>query len=266
MRLFCLLPAALLFLAWNPVHAQTVVPCCSVSSDFSEFEDPTDPAQLEAEFAFAVTSGPVGDPEGDVFEVSLSVSNLTPVPGIDAAFNINEVFFNGSSTVLAVTLLAAQDSDDGDVTAAWDNGQGGVDLAKAENVGGMDDFRFALYNGTGVANPSAIEPGETTVFHLNVLVPAQHDLASDEFAIAHINRGGKVTGDNAVAAKFVSCIGVHCVSPDDSAFGGSGSGGAGEPDPGPVCEDLAPVGAECLVDAECCSNKCRGREGARSCK
>ena len=93
-----------------------------------------------------------------------------------------------------------------------------------------------------------------------------HDLASDEFAIAHINRGGKVTGDNAVAAKFVSCIGVHCVSPDDSAFGGSGSGGAGEPDPGPVCEDLAPVGAECLVDAECCSNKCRGREGARSCK
>jgi secreted trypsin-like serine protease len=34
----------------------------------------------------------------------------------------------------------------------------------------------------------------------------------------------------------------------------------------PSCEDLLPLGSVCVDDSECCSNKCKGREGRRTCK
>lgn len=39
--------------------------------------------------------------------------------------------------------------------------------------------------------------------------------------------------------------------------------GASEP---PVCENLLPVGAACSDGAECCSGKCKGRTGNKTCK
>ncbi len=130
----------------------------------------------------------------------------------------------------------------------------------------MDDFAFSLWEGTGVDNPYVIQPGETTVFVFNVLVPSGFALSEADFAVPFINRGGKLAGDSVVAAKFVSCSGADCVAPDDSAFGGSGdAGGGGEP-PGPGCDGLGEVGDSCDMDSDCCSGKCRGREGRRTCK
>lgn len=42
-------------------------------------------------------------------------------------------------------------------------------------------------------------------------------------------------------------------------------GGSGDPDP-LVCEDLLPVGESCSDDSECCSNKCKGKSGNKTCK
>lgn len=39
----------------------------------------------------------------------------------------------------------------------------------------------------------------------------------------------------------------------------------GDPD-SLVCEDLLPVGASCSDDTECCSNKCKGKSGNKTCK
>lgn len=41
--------------------------------------------------------------------------------------------------------------------------------------------------------------------------------------------------------------------------------GGGEPQP-PLCEDLLPLGASCSTDSDCCSGKCKGRSGGKTCK
>jgi hypothetical protein len=47
----------------------------------------------------------------------------------------------------------------------------------------------------------------------------------------------------------------------DALYGGGGGGGGG----GGSC-DLGQKGDSCTVDADCCSNKCRGPSGRKSCK
>ena len=45
----------------------------------------------------------------------------------------------------------------------------------------------------------------------------------------------------------------------------SGDGGGGDGGGGDTC-DLAPVGASCTSDGDCCSNKCKGPNGGKTCK
>jgi hypothetical protein len=270
--------AATLVLCANPAVAQTTIACCSVSSDQYELIEPTHPAQLQADFSFELTSGPVAVAEGDLFELTLAVANRTDVSGFDALFNINAIFFNGMPDVLSLALVSVTDDIGGlnggprDATASWGHAmvppgsQGaGTLLEKAESVGGMDDFRFSLWEGQGLNDPNVIQSGETSEFVLNVLAPSGVSLSEADFDVVFVNKRGKPAGQNVVAAKFVSCAGLDCVAPDDSAFGGSADVGGISP-PAPVCEDLGAAGDACDADADCCSNKCRGREGKRTCK
>ncbi len=212
---------ALLVLGASSAQALEIQ-CCTQSSDFGEPEDPTDPAQLAATFDYVVTDLPtIGD---DLFTLTLSVTNDTPVSGIDASFNINAIFFNAVLDVLSVTLVSVTDEGAGDVTGSWGaqtgpGGGAGWELEKAESIGGFDDFMYSLWEGTGIKNPSVIQPGETTVFVFEIEAATGATIDMDSFDTGFINNQGNEVSDSPMGAKFVSCSGSDCVAPDDSAFG-----------------------------------------------
>lgn len=225
MRVLCSAAVLVFLLLAAPAAHATSLLCCTMSSDFGELEDPTDPAQLQALFDYVVTDPILGD---DLFTLTLSVENQTPVSGFDAAFNINAIFLNGTSDVLSLTLVSVTDEGAGLVTGSWGNASGsssgaGHVLEKAENIGGFDDFGFSLWEGTGLNNPSVIQPGETSTFVFTVAAATGQPIDMDSF-----NIGFKGNDTSPMGAKFVSCVGSDCVSPDDSSFGS----GVVVPEPG----------------------------------
>ena len=57
----------------------------------------------------------------------------------------------------------------------------------------------------------------------------------------------------------------HDIDLVDSITDGCGDDGGGGGGGGEVCE-LKPEGDSCSDDAECCSNKCKGKPGSKTCK
>jgi hypothetical protein len=104
--------------------------------------DATPASQLDASFDFSVTGT----------TLTLTVTNT----GSD--FNINQIYFNGSSLVSSLTLTSATHSAAGDVTAIW----GPVEPGSSAD--GFGAFDFALTDGVGETNVNLIEPTESIVF------------------------------------------------------------------------------------------------------
>ena len=178
-----LLSGALLFT--GVVNAAFVV----VLSDESTDSTPAD--VLDATVVFDVIGGNT---------LELSVTNDTTAPD---DFNINEVFWNASSSVSSLTLTSATHSSAGDVFSAWTPVE-----TPSVPTGGFGVFDFALTGNVGETDPSLIQPGEDVVFLMTITGSCAATLSctsSDFFA-------GSSEG-YLVAAKFVN--GPR----DDSAFG-----------------------------------------------
>ncbi len=104
--------------------------------------DATPASQLDASFDFSVAGS----------TLTLTVTNT----GTD--FNVNEVYFNGTSIVTSLSLTSATHSATGDVTAAW------APVEPGSGADGFGVFDFALTDGVGQTNPNIMMPTESIVF------------------------------------------------------------------------------------------------------
>ena len=154
----------------------------NLSSDSS---DSTPASDLDANFDFSVLGT----------TLTLTVTNTTTAPN---EFNINEVYFNGSGNVSALSLLSATHSDAGDVLTDW------MPVLTGVMVDGFDAFDFGVTDGTGENAPPAIGPMENLAFVFSITGTAPFD---DYDFIVNNSFG------YSAAAKFVSGPG------DDSAYG-----------------------------------------------
>jgi hypothetical protein len=133
--------AALLLCLAAGAASATTISLSTVSSDG------TPASQLDADLDFSVTGS----------TLTLTVTNT----GTDG-FNINHVYFNGSSIVTGLSLVSATHSAAGDVLADWNP----VETNKMAD--GFGSFDFALTDGVGETNVAVIEDGESIVFVLTI--------------------------------------------------------------------------------------------------
>jgi hypothetical protein len=173
---------AFIFLAIFSIAAPagaTAINLSSVSSDSTPASD------LDANFDFSVLGT----------TLTLTVTNTTTAPN---EYNINEVYFNGSGNVSALSLLSATHSAAGDVLTAW------MPVLTGVMVDGFDTFDFGVMDGTGENAPPAIGPMENLAFVFSITGTGPFD--DYDFIVAN-------SFGYAAAAKFVSGPG------DDSAYG-----------------------------------------------
>ncbi len=129
--------------------AASTIQCCTISSDA------TPASQLQSTFDFQVSGA----------TLTLTVDNDTVVP---SQFNINEIYFDASPSVISLSLTSATHSDTvgnpplGDVTSDW------TPVFTDEMANGFGPFDFALFDGIGELNPAQIGPGENIEFVLSI--------------------------------------------------------------------------------------------------
>lgn len=153
--------------------------------------DETDAAVLAATLEFQITGAS---------ELTLSVTNDTTAP---AAYVINEIFFNATSNVSALSLVSASSSLDGSVGANW-----GLATGVAGN--GFGRFDFQLFGKSGPFERREIQPGETVDFVLSIAGTGPFSLADFTTDLSVIPPGQLRV---LAAAKFVKG------PKDDSAYG-----------------------------------------------
>jgi hypothetical protein len=166
--------------------------------------DATPASQLDASFDFSVAGS----------TLTLTVTNT----GSD--FNINQVYWNGSGLVSALSLTSATHSAAGDVTSVW------APVEVGSSADGFGSFTFALTDGVGETNVNILEPGESIVFVLSITGSGGY--ADVDFIVA--NGSGYVA-----AAKFVN-------GPDDPEDPGNEDSAFGAAVPEPAAGALLLLG------------------------
>jgi hypothetical protein len=190
-------------------------------SDMSS--DATPAGDLDAVADFSIVGGD---------ELVIVLSNATTAPN---EFNMNELYFNGSSEVTGLTLTSANHSANGDVFADW------IPVLTSQMADGFGVFDFLLMDGVGEENPAQIQPGESITFTLDILGACALALDCDAFDdfLSVGNAEGK-----AIAAKFVNGPDdPESPGDEDSAFGAS----APIPEPGTLGLTALGLGVLALV-------------------
>lgn len=181
MRRFVLLAAVAASIALSlPAAAASIV-----LSD--ESSNGTPASFFDANFDFSV----VGT------TLTLVVTNTTIAPD---EYNLNEIYFNASSSVTSLSLTSAMHSAEGDVLVDW------APLFNTIMADGFGDFDYGLQDGMGETDPSVIGSNEflTLMFSITGTGP----FSGGDFI--ETNADGYAAG-----AKFVNGPG------DDSGFGAS---------------------------------------------
>jgi hypothetical protein len=127
--------------------------------------------------------------------LTLTVTNNTTAPD---DYNINEVYFNGSSDVSSLSVVSVTHSVAGDVTLDW------IPLLTGVMVDGFGTFDYGMTDGLGELAPPAIGPTEDLTFVFSIT--GTEPFSDYDFIV------GNGSGYTA-AAKFVNGPG------DDSAYG-----------------------------------------------
>jgi hypothetical protein len=185
--------------------------------------DATPAGDLDAIADFSIVGGD---------ELVIVLSNTTTAPD---EFNMNELYFNGSSDVTGLTLTSAMHSANGDVLVDW------TPVLTSQMADGFGVFDFQLMDGTGEVNPAQIQPGTSITFTLDILGACALALDCDAFDdfLSVENAQGK-----AVAAKFVNGPDdPESPGDEDSAFGASSA----VPEPGTLGLSVLGLGALALA-------------------
>lgn len=205
MRILPLFAAALVLTLASASQALTLK-----LSEFSS--DSTDPALLDATFDFSVAGNTL-----TLVVTNDTVGVVNAEPDDQDAYNINEIYFNGSSDVTGLTYISATHSAAGDVKSAWTFAAG-----SQQGAGAFGSFDFGLTDGVGETNPNLIGPGESLTLVFTILGTGPFDM--NDFLDLSSNPPGSIQA--LIQAKFVNGAG------DDSAFGATADenfGSAPEP-------------------------------------
>jgi len=161
-----------------------------------------------------------------------------------------------SSSIPAISLS----QEDGQALVASSLGSSGTVVSQTE----FPASGYEAWDGTSMATPHVVG--------VAALVWSNHlDCSNDEIRAA-LNATATDLGpagvDTAYGNGLVQALGADsylnangCGGDGGDGGGGDGGGGGG----GGTC-DLAPVGASCTSDADCCSNKCKGPPSGRTCR
>ncbi|MGH9777700.1 MAG: S8 family serine peptidase [Candidatus Acidiferrales bacterium] len=180
------------------------------------------------------------------------VSNVLNSGGVGAAIYNNVasdpscgVFLgtlNGTSTIPAISLSCA----DGAAAVAQSGSNSTVVSQFTANASG-----YEAWDGTSMATPH--------VSGVAALVWSNHaQCTNDQVRTALQNTAedlGASGKDNSYGYGLVRAAAANSALSCD----GGGGGGGGE------CT-LAPIGAQCINNSDCCTNKCTGKPGAKTCK
>jgi hypothetical protein len=116
--------------------------------------DETPAADFDATFDFSVSST----------TLTLVVTNDTTAPN---EFNINEIYFNASSSVTGLTFNSSMHSAEGDVMMDWSSGMP-LGLKTNISAAGFGTFDYGLTNMMGEVDPSTIGPAEFVTFMFTI--------------------------------------------------------------------------------------------------
>jgi hypothetical protein len=182
---------ALLGLLVTSSAAASTITLSDVSSDL------TPASTLDATLDFAVIGGDT---------LQLTATNLTLAPD---EFNVSEVYWNATSAVSGLTLLAATHSVEGDVLAGWNP------VLTGQAADGFGAFDFALFDGVGETNPNIIGPSESVVFLMSISGSCAGTFSCSMTDFVTANGSGYIG-----AAKFVNGPDdPEAPGMEDSAFG-----------------------------------------------
>jgi len=203
--------------------------------------------------------GSPGDCAGATNQVCLisrgDITFAEKVLECQSAGGVAAVIYNNAPELFAGTL-GGEVTTIPSVSVSGDDGatlQGLVTTAASVTV---NTSNYSVFDGTSMATPH--------VSGVAALVWSQDSTCSNQ----DVRNALTSTALDLGAPGRDNAYGYGLVQADDAAtlftspdFCGSGGGGGG----GGSC-DLAPIGDACTVDADCCSNKCKGRAGAKTCK
>jgi len=145
--------------------------------------------------------------------------------------------------------------EDGQALVASSLGSSGTVVSQTE----FPASGYEAWDGTSMATPHVVG--------VAALVWSNHlDCSNDEIRAA-LNATATDLGpagvDTAYGNGLVQALGADSYLNANGCGGDGGDGGGGGG--GGTC-DLAPVGASCTSDADCCSNKCKGPPSGRTCR
>lgn len=116
--------------------------------------DETPAADFDATFDFSVSGS----------TLTLVVTNDTTAPN---EFNINEIYFNASSSVSGLTFDSAMHSTEGNVMADWGSGMP-AGLKTDISAAGFGTFDYGLTNMMGEVDLSTIWPTQSVTFMFSI--------------------------------------------------------------------------------------------------
>jgi hypothetical protein len=116
--------------------------------------DETPAADFDATFDFSVSST----------TLTLVVTNDTTAPN---EFNINEIYFNASSSVTGLTFNSSMHSAEDNVMMDWSSGMP-LGLKTDIMADGFGTFDYGLTNMMGETDPSIIGPAEFVTFMFTI--------------------------------------------------------------------------------------------------
>jgi subtilisin family serine protease len=182
------------------------------------------------------------------------ISFAEKVANCQAGHGVAAVIYNNADTLFSGTLGETPSA----IPAVGISGQD-VDTFASDAIATVTvnhNGDYAYFDGTSMATPH--------VSGVAALVWSQHKACTNQQVREALTSTaldlGPLGRDNAYGFGLVQALdanqvlGTHC-----------GAGGS-NPDEPPVSCTLLPIGASCSSDSSCCSNKCKGPSGAKTCK
>lgn len=169
----------------------------------------------------------------------------------ESSEGVGAIIYNNAPALFSGTVAGAGTTIPS-VAVSGDDGAQLVLAAGSDTSLTVANGNYAFYDGTSMATPhvsgvaALVWSADTTCTNddvRNALAASADDL-------------GPTGRDNAYGFGLVQAQG---------AIGALDCNGTEPPPPGSGC-DLAPKGASCTVDEDCCSNTCKGKRNSKSCK